>query len=337
MYSGYLKLVKRNLVALLALGACFFALSVIELGAFTRLMDAGLGCPDWPGCYGSWVVPHGETIVAYKAWAEMIHRYFAGSLAVIIMSICILLLVKNIRSRTNAILAVMLLLLISGQIMLGELTVTLKLFPAVVTQHLLGGFFILAVLWLVYLHNQKKVPQQNFVLEARSLLPWGMGALLIVIAQITLGAWTSTNYASLSCPDFPFCSHASTMLGMDYPKDFAIFSPLDINYDGGILPMYLRQTIHMTHRFGALILSVYLFIVFLLSIVKLRRSPDMMKLLYIIIGLLCIQLCIGILNVLLKVSLVSALFHNFTAALLFLAVLTWVFKLIMLSRKAALT
>ena len=319
----------------LAFFASLFAFGVIALGAFTRLIDAGLGCPDWPGCYGHLMVPGAEQIssqfmqsplVAYKAWAEMIHRYFVGGLSLFIVSIIGLIFAKkSFRTRSNIILAVCLVLLLAYQIELGRWTVTLKLLPIVVTQHLLGGFLILSTLWVIYLNN--KQIKQNTSQAVNGLLPWAIVGLVILLAQITLGAWTSTNYASLSCPDFPFCMNDQPTMTMYFKAAFDIFAPTGVNYEGGVLPESIRQTIQMTHRMGALVLLSYMFIFAVFAMRKLNRSPELLKSLYLILALLTVQLCIGITNIIFKLPLITAISHNLVAVLLLLAVITFIFKL----------
>lgn len=314
----------------LTLFACFFALGVIALGAFTRLIDAGLGCPDWPGCYGHFIPTilnqdASSHFIIYKAWAEMIHRYFAGCLGILIIVIFILLFKKEIRNRTNIFLAISLFLLLSYQVMLGQWTVTLKLLPIIVTQHLLGGYLILSILWLVYLSNKNN----NLVISSASS-PWvlrlGYIGLLLLLLQILLGAWTSTNYASLSCPDFPFC-HNNQVTRMYFREGFNVYSPLGLNYEGGVLSDAIRQTIHMTHRLGALILTLYLFIYASYAMLTLKRFPVLMQLLYIVFGLLLVQWCLGLTNVIFKLPLLTAISHTIVASLLLLALITFIFKL----------
>lgn len=331
---------------MMAFCASFFALGVIALGAFTRLIDAGLGCPDWPGCYGHIVVPAanlvqqisdlqypGSHLVSYKAWAEMIHRYFVGGLSLFILSI-IGFILKNSRTRTNLILAASLFLLLIYQIVLGRWTVTLKLLPVIVSQHLLGGFLILSTLWLIHLNNNLNLKKRLAHIPARNLLPWAIGAIVILVLQILLGAWTSTNYASLSCPDFPLCVNDQP-ISMHFKEAFNLFSPVGVNYEGGVLPMIIRQTIQMTHRLGALILTVYIFAFTAFALSKLKKYPELMRSLYLILGLLCIQLCIGMTNVIFKLPLVTAVSHNLMAVILLLAVITFTFKIAMTSKEAS--
>jgi cytochrome c oxidase assembly protein subunit 15 len=343
-------LVKKSLLSRLALFASVFALGVIALGAFTRLIDAGLGCPDWPGCYGQLSVPVTKTaqqladlqypatpLVAYKAWAEMAHRYVVGGLSFLILAIiAVIFSQKNLRTRTNTVFALCLILLLTYQIMLGQWTVTLKLLPLVVTQHLLGGFLILAMLWLIYLNNAKPLFTAEFLRRKakRAIVTGAIVAVVLLVAQIILGAWTSTNYASLSCPDFPFCFHHHSIT-LHFKSAFNIFSPLGINYEGGVLPEAARQTIQMTHRVGALVVTLYLFIFMSLSMPQIKRFPELMAALYLVLGLLCIQLCIGISNVIFELPLVTALSHTVFAVLLLLAMITFTFKLINTNYKGA--
>jgi cytochrome c oxidase assembly protein subunit 15 len=337
-------LVKNTFLSRLALYASFFALGVIALGAFTRLIDAGLGCPDWPGCYGHLTVPTtagaeypGAHVVAHKAWAEMVHRYFVSGLSIFILAIVGTIFTKrNYRTLGNIVLALMLILLLCYQIELGRWTVTLKLLPVIVSQHLLGGFLILSMLWLVYLNNRT----QNFTVRTRKipnvkpLLLFAIIALLLVFGQIMLGAWTSTNYASLSCPGFPFCVKDQA-LTMHFQQAFNLFSPVGVNYEGGVLPEAIRQTIQMAHRFGAMLVTVYLLLLMIISVPKLKSIPELMMSLYLILLLLCLQLCFGISNVIFKLPLATAISHNIAAALLLLSVITFTYKLADFSKRFA--
>ncbi len=335
-------MVNQRLVSILALLGCFFAFGVIALGAYTRLVDAGLGCPDWPGCYGHLSVPMSETakqlatlrfpnshLEIYKAWAEMIHRYFVGGLSLFLLSIVGFIFInKTVRSRGNVLFAIGLIALLLYQIMLGRWTVTLKLMPIIVTQHLLGGFLIISTLWLIYLNNKTttKPIEKTTPVATIKLLPWAIIALFMVLAQISLGAWTSTNYASLSCLDFPFCNNEQE-LHFQFKEAFKLFSPLGINYEGGVLSNAARQTIQMVHRLGALVVSLYFLILMAICFTQFKLSTKLMKSLYVILGLLIIQLCIGMANIIFKLPLFSAMSHNLVAVLLLLSVLTFTFQL----------
>lgn len=324
---------RSRLISSMACFASFFALCVIALGAFTRLMDAGLGCPDWPGCYGHLMVPGDAAsvnltypatpLVAYKAWAEMIHRYFVGALSVLIMGIVITIFTTRMaRTRGNIMLACGLIVLTVYQILLGQWTVTLKLLPIIVSQHLLGGFFILSLLWMIFLNNKPI----NTLHPVKYLRPLAVGALFLLLLQICVGAWTSTNYASLSCPDFPFCRNEGTLV-WHFKEAFTLFSPVGINYEGGVLPEDVRQTIQMTHRLGAAIVTCYIFVLVGVIFAQMKQALPLMKTVYLLLGLLMIQLCLGISNVLFKLPLITAVSHTVLAALLLLTLLTLVFQL----------
>lgn len=332
-------MVSRKFLSRVALCASFFALCVIALGSFTRLMDAGLGCPDWPGCYGHITVPltqqaqqlavinyPGTHLVAYKAWAEMIHRYFVGGLSLFILLIVGLVVCKKqVRQWTNVVLCLALIILLAYQIMLGQWTVTLKLWPIIVSQHLLGGYLILSTLWLIYLTN-KTNRFINARINSRQIIPWVVIALVFLVLQIMLGAWTSTNYASLSCPDFPFCVNDQAIT-FHFKEAFNLFRPQGINYEGGVLATVIRQTIQMTHRIGAFILTSYFLVFIALLSFKLKPRPDLLKLLYLILGLLCVQLTLGISNVLFQLPVLVAMSHTVVAVLLLLSLLTLLVKL----------
>ncbi len=324
-------MVKYTGIARLAFFASFFALGVIALGAFTRLIDAGLGCPDWPGCYGHFTVIGAENagthLVAYKAWSEMIHRYFVGGLSLFILAIVGNVFVRKNTGKLNKILGIVLIALLVYQIRLGQWTVTLKLIPIIVSQHLIGGFLILSTLWLVYLNNKNTtLLTQNKLQHSGTILFFASVGLIILFTQIMLGAWTSTNYASLSCPGFPFCMNQQSIV-WHLREAFTVSSTLGINYEGGVLPESIRQTIQMSHRFGAFVLTAYLLVLMMFSMPKLQRSPDIAKIFYVIFGLLCVQLCLGISNVVFKLPVVTAVSHTVMAALLLISMITLIFKL----------
>src|SRR6185437_13152122 len=121
---------------------------------------------------------------------------------------------------------------------------------------------------------------------AKKFLPWAVLGMLLMLGQIFLGAWTSTNYASLSCADFPFCSNDNPLMTMHFQEAFNLFAPVGINYEGGVLSTVIRQTIQMTHRLGALVVAVYLFILLGYSLRKLKSTPILLKSIYLVLGLL---------------------------------------------------
>jgi len=301
---------------------------LVVLGAYVRLSNAGLGCPDWPGCYGHIGVPDAQHEVAAaeaayperpveapKAWKEMVHRYLAGVVGLLIGALAVL--AWRDRSRTlprHLALAVVGVVLV--QIVFGALTVTLKVKPIIVTTHLMLGLTTLSLLWWMWLSTRRTAASAP---PAAALLkPLSLAALLLLCGQIFLGGWTSTNYAALACPDFPAC-HDSYLPKGDLGEAFKLWRGLGIDYEFGVLDTAARATIHLVHRYGALVLSLMLVTVagYLLS---LRRVP------YTSLGLallaaLALQLAIGIGLILKQLPLWLADAHNAGAAVLLLAVL----------------
>jgi cytochrome c oxidase assembly protein subunit 15 len=192
---------------------------VIVLGAYTRLADAGLGCPDWPGCYGKLIVPNTNSLPldanATKAWIEMTHRYVAGFLGLIILALAVWA-IANRRSKTQPlVLPIFLVILLGFQALLGMWTVTLKLYPIIVLAHLLGGLTTLAgLLYLtLMLRNTSFSPlNKNSVQASQLFKALAFLALVALVLQIALGGWTSANYAALVCPGFPYCQDTSAMV-----------------------------------------------------------------------------------------------------------------------------
>jgi len=234
---------------------------VIVLGAYTRLTDAGLGCPDWPGCYGRLIVPQSEEQVIEKhyldqralepekGWMEMIHRYFAGALGLMILALTIWAWRRRRRHPEQPVgLPTTLLALVIFQAALGMWTVTLLLKPVIVMAHLLGGFATFSLLVLLALRTAPRRPTAPI----RGWRKVSAIALLVLVVQIALGGWTSTNYAALSCLDFPTCQ-GSWVPEMDFDEAFVMWRGLGVNYEFGVLEHPARTAIHVTHRVGALV------------------------------------------------------------------------------------
>ena len=307
----------------LTLFALLFGVIVVGLGAYTRLADAGLGCPDWPGCYGFLTVPQSSDAVAQaearfpeapveseKAWWEMIHRYFAGALGLLIVAIA----VSAFRHRQTGIpwkLPLFLVALVILQGAFGAWTVTLKLWPQVVTAHLLGGFTTLALLWLLLLRlgfgEKWKV--------APTLRRHAAIALVLVVFQVALGGWTSTNYAALACSDFPGCQQEDFWPEMDAAKGFDVLQKVGPNYLGGKLDNSARQAIHMAHRIGALLV---LLVVGSLALRMARAGSDLAGW---VAAILAVQLTLGVLNIIWVLPLLNATFHNLGGAMLLLVLI----------------
>ncbi|MGD8175267.1 COX15/CtaA family protein [Marinimicrobium sp. ARAG 43.8] len=314
---------------------------VVVLGAFTRLVDAGLGCPDWPGCYGHLTWPSSAESVARaealfpetpvehdKTWPEMVHRYFAGTLGLVLLGLAIA--VWRNASRAPAMRypkwhATALVGLVIVQAAFGMWTVTLKLWPQVVTAHLLGGFATLSVLWLLALRlqNQPWSLAANSYRRLRALRPLIWMTLVAVVLQIALGGWTSANYAALACTDFPTC-HGEWWPDMDYYRAFNLAQSVGPNYLGGLLEGDARTAIHMTHRIGALVVSVMLCVLMVRAWrVSLRRCRRLIGLIGL---LLVVQISLGISNVLASLPLSVAVAHNAVGALLLLSLVTLLYR-----------
>lgn len=308
----------QNILDRLVLIALILALGVVSLGAYVRLSDAGLGCPDWPGCYGHIAVPHHELaqqafpdkpLEAHKAWKEMIHRYFAGTLGLLILAICVMAWRQASRMRgqvvTKPVLPTLLLVLVGFQAALGMWTVTLLLKPVIVSLHLLGGMATLATLaWIA--STRWAAPVRHLQLRWLAVL-----ALLILVIQIALGGWTSSNYAALACPDFPACQGA-LWPGVDFSNAFHLVRELGVNSDGTQLSLPALTAIHLVHRMGALVTFVYMG--WFGS--KLLKTNDLRFWGKALLGLLLLQVALGISNVVFGLPLLVAVAHNTGAALL---------------------
>ena len=302
-----------------------FALLVVSVGAYTRLADAGLGCPDWPGCYGFLTVPDqiedvelaetrypGAPVEFVKAWWEMGHRYIAGALLVLVFSMLVMAYRGREREDTPLALASVLMVIILCQAAFGAWTVTLKLWPQVVTAHLLGGFTTLSLIWLLFL-RQGGFSQIVAALPAPTLL--ARVAFAVVVLQIMLGGWVSSNYAALACYDFPSCD-GTYAPPMDLQQGFNIFQSVGPNYLGGIMTSEARTAIHWVHRIGAIIV---LLVVGGLVLQVVRQVAIVG---YALLAALVAQITLGILNVVWVLPLLNTTAHNTVGALLLLVLVT---------------
>ncbi len=304
----------------IVLGAAGLATVVVVLGAYTRLVDAGLGCPDWPGCYGHLGVPSNASDIARaeaaypdapvevgKAWVEMIHRYAATTLGALIL----LILALSLKGRQPWRLPAGLAVLVIAQGAFGAWTVTLKLWPQVVTAHLLGGFATLALLSLLALTLR---PPRLSVDAA-----WGRTATLalaVVVLQVALGGWLTSNYAALACPDFPAC-HGDWIPEMDFATGFDITQTVGPNYLGGLLSSDARVAIHFAHRLGA--------IAVLLAVGLLAFRLGNRPVAWVLAGALAVQLLLGVANVVFVLPLGVAVLHNAGAAALLVTLVAFRF------------
>lgn len=316
----------------LALGVTVLAFAVVVLGAWVRLTGAGLGCPDWPGCYGRIVVgpegsglesiAEGAAVDGGKAWREMVHRYFAGGLGLAILALAVVA-VRNRRRAPGAggpiALPVALVVLVAFQAALGAWTVTLRLQPAVVVAHLLGGMAILGLLWRVYLGP----PVRAGGAGPEWVRPAAAIGLAVLAMQIALGGWTSANYAALACPDFPTC-HGRWWPDGDYAAGFRLWQEAGSRsgFEGGVLTVEARIGIHMVHRIGALVTVLYLGGLCAAALWRGRPDRGLAAATLSVLGLLVVQAALGVSNVWLGLPLGVAVAHNAAAALLLLALVT---------------
>lgn len=316
-------------INLLTVVLCF---ALVVLGAYVRLSNAGLGCPDWPGCYGHLVVPDAphqvaaadaryplRPVQAPKAWKEMVHRYLAGIVGLLVLLMAALALRARGRGVPR-VLPFVILGVIMVQIVFGALTVTWKVMPIIVTTHLLLGLTTLALIWWMWLRQRVPQPQVDAAGLPAGVRGWALLALVVLGAQIFLGGWTSTNYAAAACPDFPTCQ-GSWLPPPDYAKAFALWHRLGPNYEGGILSGTARATIHMTHRYGAMIVTLVLGLLGLHLLVNAdqRRWRALGVLLLLALAL---QVAIGISLIEWQFPLWLADTHNAGAALLLLVMVT---------------
>ncbi|MGI9283429.1 MAG: COX15/CtaA family protein [Endozoicomonas sp.] len=329
----------------LSLFATLLAAVVVGLGAYTRLVHAGLGCPDWPGCYGLLTVPETAQEIAMaetlypnapvevdKGWAEMVHRYVAGSLLLLVLVIAIQAFRNRKEPGQPLKLPLFILGLIIVQAAFGMWTVTLKLWPQVVTAHLLGGFATFSLLFLLTLRLSRlkwmKLPASDQKDRLRGL---AVAGLLVVILQITLGGWTSSNYAALACPDFPMCQ-GQWLPAADFADGLNISQSIGPNYLGGKMDSEARTAIHLLHRLGALVTTVLLLILFMQVLrygnAQSSNGGNSLRILATLMLLaLLAQVTLGISNILGSLPLSVAVAHNLGGAVLLLTLVALNFRL----------
>ena len=326
----------NHIVKKLVFVSILLAIVVVVLGAYTRLTHAGLGCPDWPTCYGHLDVPEtteqiAQAELAYpdrkvepeKAWNEMIHRYFAGTLGLLILAIAFLSF-KNRSQGTPLRLPLLILAIVIFQAALGMWTVTMKLMPIVVMAHLLGGFTTLCLLFLLYLRlRSNRISSSDF-----SVKKYGRYALLgivILTGQIALGGWTSSNYAALSCVELPICQ-SGWQDQMTFENSFDLVPPARDSYEFGHLEHDERVTIHVMHRFGAIVTTVYL--AWLILMVFFKAQTSTFKASALLVGLaLVAQVALGLSNIWFSLPLSVAVGHNIVAACLMLTLIALTYRL----------
>lgn len=322
----------------LLLATLALTLVVIVFGAYVRLADAGLGCPDWPGCYGKLTPahaaehihaahaadPHGPVSMP-KAWKEMIHRYLATGLGFLIITIALASWRYRQEPTSAPYTATALVGVVVFQGLLGMWTVTLLLKPAIVTAHLLGGLATLSlVAWLCL--RAWRFPRVEAPPGLHALARIG---LLLLLAQITLGGWTSTNYAALACPDFPTC-HGSWWPETDFSNAFHVVRELGMTPEGEVLSLEAMNAIHWSHRLGAVVAGGALFL--LAWLLSRRRATQGLGL--ALLMMVALQVLIGVANVVFGLPLALAVMHNAGAALLLLVMVAVNFQLVRVSVSA---
>lgn len=369
----------------LSLSATLLALFVVVLGAFVRLSDAGLGCPDWPVCYGHLAWPTAEEQIAvaneafperpvevHKAWKEQVHRFAAALLGILVLAMTLvaswyhgirrnlmllsagmaatgifcyvndLVILAALLSAASVIVPLLcavfwrsdwrskytagLLGLIIFQAMLGMWTVTLLVKPIIVTAHLLGGMATFVLLWLFWLRNRNALPL-NPDDSLKGLRRFSLVALGVVVVQVFLGGWTSTNYAALACPDFPTCQE-EWVPPMEWKEGFTLWRGLGIDYEGGVLDNTARVAIQWTHRVGAVIVLLLVGLLALRSRAAGGRRDARLRLTGSAVGVLLVtQVLLGISVVKYGLPLSLAVAHNGTAALLLASLVTLAYAL----------
>ena len=320
---------------LLTLFTLFLTFDLVIFGAFTRLTDSGLGCPDWPGCYGSaspvgaqlhieaaqTAMPTGP-VTHSKAWIEMIHRYLATGVGVLIMTLTLVTWMARREERQklhdanrSQLLSiwwpVLTLVWVCLQGAFGALTVTMKLFPAIVTMHLLGGLILLALLRaqsVSYAQVQEQTPPAVLSNGNRLFL---MAAFALLWLQIALGGWVSTNYAVLACTDFPSCQNSFWPV-MDFKQGFTLWRELGAGHEGGYISFQALTAIHYVHRLAA----YAVFVVLMLLAFRLQRIPALRQQARWLAGLTLLQIITGLSNVVLGWPLFAAVAHTGGAAAL---------------------
>ena len=310
----------QRLSALTAL-TLFLTFDLVVFGAFTRLSDSGLGCPDWPGCYGQ-ASPLGAVadirmaeqtqpsgpVSWNKAWIEMTHRYLAMTVGVLILVMAVVSWLERRRLPFSPWWPIVTLVWVVIQGLFGKYTVTLKLYPAIVTLHLLGGVILLALLAI-----QHEAFRARAIVLRRPTRTWALWALAALMIQIVLGGWVSTNYAVLACREFPLCG-GRWWPSMDFAAGFTVLRELGRTADGGVLTVEALVAIHMAHRWFAVVLLLCTGA--LIRHLFKERSVVATRFAWGLVALTLAQLASGLSNVVLGWPLVAALAHSAGAAAL---------------------
>ncbi len=305
--------------------ACLITLVLVMLGAYVRLSDAGLGCPDWPGCYGQLTPKHASTQISQavaeqggehgpvsmgKAWREMVHRYLASFLGLVIVVIAAMAVIHRKQLKQPLVLPVALVGVVIMQGLFGKWTVTMNLTPIIVTGHLIGGLTTFAL--LVWLWSRQQMPRVYVDPEPLAQLrPLALLAIVLLAIQIFLGGWTSTNYAALACSDLPSCNNGQWWPDPNFSDGFALNRELGRTATGQIINSNALVAIHLVHRIGAVV--VFLYLGWLSGKVARASEPVLGRTLG---AVLIVQVLLGLSNIWFKLPLWVSVFHNGGAAVL---------------------
>ncbi|QIM50411.1 heme A synthase [Pusillimonas sp. DMV24BSW_D] len=297
----------------------FLTLDLIMFGAFVRLTDSGLGCPDWPGCYGK-ITPIGAAdhirqayeampygpVSFPKAWIEMIHRYVGAFLGLLIIFIVIMAWRHRKTLGHTPKLAIATLIAVCLQGAFGAWTVTHKLMPIIVTAHLLGGMLLLAMMtWLAAREKQ----HERISVAALRWQPWMLAGFVLLFIQIALGGWVSTNYAALACMDFPTCN-GQWVPAMDLQNGFSLIRGLGELPTGEMISQEALVGIHWIHRNFAWVVFAYMGTLAW----QMRAEPGLRTPATWVLVLLCAQLFTGLTTIFFEWPLLIAVLHNGGAA-----------------------
>ena len=317
-----MKIFNTKVFAAIGVAFCFV---VIGLGAWTRLADAGLGCPDWPGCYGFVTFPTTPDEIAIaeslypdspveidKIIPEVVHRYFAASLGLL----AIALLFIAFREKKMKTESAVLLLIIIGQGIFGYLTVSLKLHPLIVTSHLFGAIITTSLFLIIFMKSLKI--SNSYAIFVRNK-PYIIVGFILILGQIFLGAWTSTNYAARACLDLPYCQ-GQLVPDTNFKEGFNLFQTIGPNYLYGQMSYEARVAIHLTHRIGAIV--VFFYSLFLAAKLWSRNTRPIVG---SFLAILFFQVFLGVNNVLSSLPLWNAVAHNIVGVMLVLTFVVMTF------------
>tara|TARA_Y100001949_G_scaffold106445_1_gene89857 strand:+ start:3263 stop:4246 length:984 start_codon:yes stop_codon:yes gene_type:complete len=317
-----MKIFNTKVFAAIGVAFCFV---VIGLGAWTRLADAGLGCPDWPGCYGFVTFPTTPDEIAIaeslypdspveidKIIPEVVHRYFAASLGLL----AIALLFIAFREKKMKTESAVLLLIIIGQGIFGYLTVSLKLHPLIVTSHLFGAIITTSLFLIIFMKSLKI--SNSYAILVRNK-PYIIVGFILILGQIFLGAWTSTNYAARACLDLPYCQ-GQLVPDTNFKEGFNLFQTIGPNYLYGQMSYEARVAIHLTHRIGAIV--VFFYSLFLAAKLWSRNTRPIVG---SFLAILFFQVFLGVNNVLSSLPLWNAVAHNIVGVMLVLTFVVMTF------------